>query len=66
MADDGRRRMPKKYCPKCSGRLIDFKDAALWRRFSVETLDGEKNYDMVLRCERCHTTVGVIINKDTA
>lgn len=66
MTDDGRRKMPKKYCPGCRSRLIDFRDTGLWRSVSIEAFDEGVNCDMVVKCEKCHMAVGITFKKDTA
>lgn len=58
--DDGRRRMPKLFCPTCGGRIIDARTKELRHMIRVVPL-SDQTADYYLVCQNCRNTYGVSI-----
>ena len=58
--DDGRRKMPKSFCPYCSRRIMDSKTPELRRKIKL-TLANDEAAEHFILCNHCSKLIGVII-----
>ena len=64
--DDGRRHMPKKECPYCGKRTIDFCNTGLWINTDIYKYKTDGLYDMVINCSNCKNPIGIKFKTDVA
>ena len=60
MQNDGRRYMPKLFCPVCKSRIIDARTKELRNLIRVVML-SDRTADYYLVCKKCFNTYGIII-----
>lgn len=60
--DDGRRKMPKLYCPYCSKRFGDVPNKEIKNISQLLKRDYISANDFILECPHCHNFVGLRIS----
>lgn len=62
--DDGRRKMPKSFCPYCNRRVMDSKTVELRQTIKLTTADDEAAEHFIF-CNHCSKLIGVIFIQTT-
>lgn len=58
--DDGRRKMPKSWCPYCHHRVVDSRTVELKKSIELVPLSSP-DADHFIVCPNCHKTIGLLI-----
>lgn len=54
---------PNKDCPYCGEKFAYFTDKVSWRNAELFQVNENGNYDVIVKCRRCHKNVGIKITK---
>ena len=58
--NDGRRKMPKSFCPYCMGRVVDSQNTII--KNAMKLVEKESpNADYIIICPRCKEAIGICI-----
>lgn len=63
--DDGRRKMPKSFCPYCNHRVMDSKTVKLRREVRITTATDEAAEHFII-CNHCSKLIGIIFTPTIA
>lgn len=58
--------MPKKECPYCGKRTIDFGNTGLWKNTDINKYRTDGLYDIVFNCSKCKNPIGIIFKTNVA